>query len=363
MKPYPAESHRFPRLLLYLIYCLCVAGVLLLFTVKNYESFDGMKNLRGFDGFRRARFPDMIYGKAYKPWVFRALLPITVRGITYLVPDSIKAQARDYANESITVKETLGWDPDYFPEYVIALLVMFLSLLGFAFALRCLFSENYESPGMVKELVPVFALLGLPVFFRYYSYIYDFPTLFFFTLGLLLIVRNRWYVYYPVFILGCINKETTILLTVIFAIHAFKKGENKNRIAWHVGLQCLIFFMIKFILMIIYKDNPGWFVCSGIWFLSRNMQKIAMLYTVPNLVCYSVIAVLIFYRWSSKPAFLKQGLWIIIPLVLLAMYMGYVDELRDYYEIYPIIFLLMTHSIGDILGLKIITIKGGRSKD
>ena len=222
-------------------------------------------------------------------------------------------------------------------------------------------SENFESSGLVKDLIPVFALLALPTFFKYYSYIYDFPTLFLFTLGLILIIRNKWNIYYPIFILGCINKETTILLTLVFAIHCFRDGMDRIRIVKHISLQCLIFFTIKFLLLIIYKDNPGWFVCHGLWFLTRNMQKIAMLYTVPNLVCYTVIVVLIFYRWSSKPTFLKQGLWIVVPLVLLAMYMGYVDELRDYYEVYPIVFLLMTHSLGDILGLGIKTIKKAKA--
>ena len=66
-----------------------------------------------------------------------------------------------------------------------------------------------------------------------------------------------------------------------------------------------------------------------------------------------VVAALISYKWKEKPAFLKAALCIAVPLFGTTLFFGFLDELRDYYEIYPILVLLIAHSIGNLLGLKI----------
>jgi len=37
---------------------------------------------------------------------------------------------------------------------------------------------------------------------------------------------------------------------------------------------------------------------------------------------------------------------------LLCLLFGWLDEMRDYYEVYPVVILLMAHTIGDILQWK-----------
>lgn len=337
-----------------ILYFIVAACVLLLFTIKDYESYDGYKGLRGFEGLWAARFPDMVYGKAYKPWVYRTLLPSTVRGVSVLLPDPVKESA-DKLGHEFKLEENLGWDADYFAEYLIALILMFFCLVGFAIVIRALFSACFKSSALITNLIPLFALAGLPAFFKYFSYIYDFSTLFLFSFGLLLLFKKKWYVFYLIFILGCLNKETIILLTVVFAIHSFKCRMDRTKIIQHIALQGSIFAVIKIILFIAFKDNPGGFTVHGFWMFLRNINKIASLYTLPTLAAYIFIALLIFYKWRNKPSFLKSGLWIIIPLICFAMYSGYVDELRGYYEIFPIVFLLTVHSIGSVLGLKILS--------
>ena len=37
------------------------------------------------------------------------------------------------------------------------------------------------------------------------------------------------------------------------------------------------------------------------------------------------LALLLAYRWSAKPAFLRHSLWIVVPLVVLTFFLGYLD--------------------------------------
>ena len=43
----------------------------------------------------------------------------------------------------------------------------------------------------------------------------------------------------------------------------------------------------------------------------------------------------------------------IIPLVLLTLFLGYLDELRDYYEVYPALLLLIAYSVVKIFSVDI----------
>jgi hypothetical protein len=58
------------------------------------------------------------------------------------------------------------------------------------------------------------------------------------------------------------------------------------------------------------------------------------------------------FHWKEQPLFLRQGLTMLIPLVGLGLMWGYLDELRGYYEVYPIIVALMTKPVAFFLGFE-----------
>jgi hypothetical protein len=64
----------------------------------------------------------------------------------------------------------------------------------------------------------------------------------------------------------------------------------------------------------------------------------------------AVVMILLFYHWSDKPQFLRDGIWIGIPLIVCIFLFGFLDELRVYYEIYPIGILLVYHSLCELSG-------------
>ena len=177
--------------------------------------------------------------------------------------------------------------------------------------------------------------------------------MFLFTLGLGLLVRRRWRLFLVVFVLACLNKETTILLTLVFAIH-FRRPASLPRAAYRGLLlaQLAIFAVLKTGLYVLYRDNPGAFVEAH--FPQHNLDVLKA-YPLATVFGWCGVALLVAYRWPEKPAFLRDALWIALPLVVLTFFLGYLDELRDYYEAYPIVLLLILHSVGRIVGFNVHT--------
>jgi hypothetical protein len=313
---------------------------------------------KGISGFSPAMFADMVYGKAAKPYVYRALLPATVRFLTKAIPHAQKTSLDQFLDENHIVQSISNrllfakaeHEKHCLTEYAIALLVMFLSLLGFFWSLRYLFRSLYRVPVIYTDIVSLAALIALPYCFKYYSHLYDFPTLFLFTLGLGLMCSKQWGLYMIVFILGCLNKETAILLTLLYAVH-YRQHMDKAEFKKLLLLQVFIFLFIKSLLTVIFIHNPGTVVEFHLY--DHNLQLLG-LYPAKTIALWMVIAavvmILLFHHWSDKPPFLRDGIWICMLLVCCILLFGFLDELRDYYEIYPIVILLIYHSLCALSG-------------
>jgi hypothetical protein len=308
----------------------------------------------GIEGYERARFADMVYGRAYKPYVYRILLPGTVRIMAAAMPE----QTRERLSESLArmsamdnLLKILGWDRRYVVEYLIGAVLMYLCLWGFIGALRYLLGVVYRVSEKVREVFTLVALAGLPLFFRYHNYPYDFPTLFLFTLGLGLMARQRWAWFVAVYLLACLNKETAILLTLVFAIRFWPREDTvRARFGDLLTVQLLGFAVIKAGLAYVFRDNPGSFVALHV---PRHNLELLGAYPLATVFGWCGLILLLFYRWREKPAFLRNALWIVVPLVALTFFLGYLDELRDYYEAYPIVLLLLLHSVSRIWSFQV----------
>lgn len=309
--------------------------------------------LPGINGYERAMFPEMIYGTAWKPFVYRTLLPTTVRVISEAVPDNIHISLTDLMENNSSyslILEKVKWEGEYITEYLVAVVLMYFSLIGFVFAFRKLFRVVYSFPEWFINLISVIMLFALPPMFQYYSYIYDFPTLFLFTLGLFFLKEQKWSQFLILFFISCFNKETIILLTLVFAIHYFRNEQIKIKLYKRLIMtQLLIFISVKILLYFIYINNPGTFIEFHL--IDRN-YLIFNGYSLNTFIVLLLIFITLFSRWNEKPKFLKDALWIALPLLVLTLLLGYLDELRDYYEIFPIIFLLISLNIARILGIE-----------
>jgi hypothetical protein len=320
-------------------------------------------SIPGINGYYRAMFGDMVYGTAYKPFVYRTLLPTTVRVLASAIPSAAKMRLTDALSRNpamARVATTLEWEREYLVEYCIASLLMYAALWAFLFSLRYLFASVLRAPPRFADLIPLLALVGLPIFFKYYSYLYDFATLFLFTLGLALMARRNWTAYLLLYPISCINKETTILLALVFAIHFASPHTMSRRLFTRLLVyQIAAFLVIKAALAVIFRHNPGNVV--EVYF-DRNLTLLVP-YTISRVATWLVIAMATFANWPDKPRLLKDALWIAVPLWILTWLFGNLDELRALYEVYPIILLLMAHTFAGILGVRLEHVEAPRAAE
>jgi hypothetical protein len=309
----------------------------------------------GINHYPPSLFDKTIDGTAHKPYVLRALVPVTIRVVAMVVPESIHSSLTEAAKAS-PLREVLTTldkiPPELCTEFLIAFLFMLGALLAFLLVLRDLFETLFESPREFAWKVPLMALLLLPPFFRYTSFVYDFPAVFFFTFGLSLMFRRQWTAYLVVFLLSCLNKETTILLTMVFWLN-FRGGEIPDRQFRGLLLsQIGAFILTKAALGYVYRGNEGGTLEFHL--IDHNIDLLQP-YDPSVGIAYLVLFLLLTYRWSEKPLFLRRALWIAAPLFGLTVFLGYFDELRDYYELFPIMLLLVAHSFGNMIGLDVTT--------
>lgn len=330
----------------------------------------------GLQHYQPANLLDMVHGTASRPFVERMLVPSLVRGGMLLLPEAA-AEWLKAAGSRHPVAEVLTFfdriPPRAFGELLLACLLMYAALLGFLWALEALCRSLYRTSERFVRMVPLLALALLPVMFCYTSYLYDFPVLFLFTLGLVLIHRRRWGPYLALFAVSCINKETTILLTLICALVLWTSRSSRSpspsppspspsspsssspsssisprRSIMLLLVQVVIFVAVKLATSLIFKRNPGGSVEYHL--LDHNIYLLHS-YPVGTVMGYLAIFLLVAYRWQEKPLFLKQVLTILPILLVLTLFLGFLDELRDYYEVFPALVLLIAHTIARLLGV------------
>ena len=255
----------------------------------------------------------------------------------------------------------LNWDQRYLVDYAIVIALLFLSLLGFHASFRYLVKAVFQFTGRFEAWAAIGAVACLPLMFKYYNYIYDFPVLFLFTLALGLMARKKWDIFLAVYVFSCFNKETTILLTVIFVIHYFDRAKLDRRQFWKLTIiQLSLFGLIKILLYFIFLSNAGDFVEFHL--VDYNLVLLRKIKLVPFIFLWGPIIFLTFYKWREKPKFIKDSIWILLPLIFLTLFLGFLDELRDYYEVYSIVFLLISFSINSFIGADYLKKLGKKSQ-
>jgi hypothetical protein len=336
--------------LAYALTALAVTGVWIHFARTEYQ-VDEQVVLTPSGVVYSTRFCSIVrlaQGKALSPFVRRRLLADLARGLAAVVPDSLweplRRRVRGLPGGPPWLRLLLrrqGWRAEDIPLLGCAYLLIAGSVLGFMLTCRWLVNVLYEAPPWLADLAALVlgaALLGGNGDWHYCGYPYDFPQAFVFTLTLTAMLARRWW-----FLLGfaaaAYSKETSGLLMVAYVLLAWDR--RCLRFWACLALQAVVFIGIRGWLEIRYPapQPPG-----GFWALGRNLKYLSF----P-----------VFYSWSMPffvvglarlvslrgyfPSALKRLCVLAVPLVGMALFKGWLEELRQYLELLPIAGLLLLH--------------------
>jgi hypothetical protein len=257
---------------------------------------------------------------AWTPYQYRVLVPALVRWIS-----AFEVSA-----------EWLGTRVE------IARLIQVAALVASYYAMRALIGP------LVGRRAAALSALGFFYFlpFQYLIprrwpvwYPSDVPAVLFFALGLLLIRRRAWALYYPVFCLAALNRETICFLTLVQVAVLFGNVPLR-RIALHVLAQGVIFVAVKLALIAAFRDNPGHGLYDDVA-LSWNLKVVGQLDTWLLMASnFGFLWLPLAAGWHTiGDAFARRAL-LVVPVYFIAAFSGgQFDELRIYGEMIPVILL------------------------
>jgi hypothetical protein len=307
-----------------------------------------------FHADKRVTLHKMVYHEADRPFVYRTLSPTIVRGLSALTPPRAAAAIR-------ALWEKRGLDAVYRLPMEDAIpgtwtiLLIYVCLVGFAFAMRAWLRGIYRLAPGLDAFGALLATALVPTFQP--AYIYDITNLLLFTLCLIQLHRERWRLFYPLFILTCASKETSLLLPIVLVLNT-RSREDLGRRFPHVALQGAIWAAISFGIRFALRHNPGdalemhlpdnlaklltpkVYLSVGDFLLPRNL----------NILLIAAGAWLAAYGWKEKPFFLRRSALMLIPMLLLGMFFCVIDEARVFLEAYPVVYGLSLYGALKLAG-------------
>ena len=300
----------------------------------------------GIDAYYRSRLVDMVHGTAYRPYVYRLLVPGLARLGTIVLPSGVSASLTR-AFESWPGRPE-GWPPDHAADYVLVIAIMGMSLMGFAAAVRALSRATFSATPLVHALIALGAVAALPLTFGPFSrQIYDFTTLCLFTWCLVFIAARRWLAFAGAFALACVNKESSILLALVYLVHVARSDTGLSR-SQALGLflyQLAAFALVRAVVVYAFRANPGDSVEVHLFdhnqYVLLNPGEMSR-----RLILLVAVAVAGTWGWPDKPPFLRHAFATLAPaLVVIGVTVGMVDEIRAYYEMYAVVVLMAAHTL------------------
>ena len=84
--------------------------------------------------------------------------------------------------------------------------------------------------------------------------------------------------------------------------------------------------------------------------LDHNLRLLTEPYTIQTSVTWILLIAAVLHQWRTKPWFLRIAVSMLVPLLCMCLLFGYLDELRDYYEIYVPALMLGAMSFLRLLG-------------
>jgi hypothetical protein len=170
---------------------------------------------------KRVALDSYVDGNVSRPFAYRVLLPQIMRGINAATPTSA-ASILDRLGERLG---SSGPQNKYPRDIVWLAALQFASLIGYALIGASLYSQLLSRERLWSRLIvaPTLLFLLFPIVLSGWGHIYDFAVLFFMVCLLWAMARERHVLYLVVFVVSCLNKETTILMSAAYAAVFFRR--------------------------------------------------------------------------------------------------------------------------------------------
>lgn len=231
-----------------------------------------------------------------RPYVYRVLLPFLSRLLHYVFGGDI----------------------------VVWLGILFvLSAIGAYLAMRYLYEAFYENGDLPAFLG--FQILLLLCLIE--TKVYDYATAAFFALSLGLLARGKLRIFLILFPVATLNRETTFLLTLFFAVYFFGKIPKKLY-ALSLVYQVVVYVSIKEMVQLLFSRNGGQPVYWTFWNVVSVYAHLwqALLILIP-------IGYLLIRSWKRVPNFIQVVILVMVPAqIILHLLFGKAFEVRVFAE-------------------------------
>jgi hypothetical protein len=284
-------------------------------------------------------FQRILDGTAPRPYVFRVLIPSLAKIGTKFTPNWVAHSLQNVPKDTMPGRVIHGLSKGtHYREALHALFLGFLSLAGFILAEKKLL-HILGYPVEQQYVLPFFLAVLVPMLSVHFAYVYDLPQMFLFAVSSILLYQRRWGLYFILLAIATLNKETSLLLILIYAAYYFRQLPLRKYIVL-LASQLALFGGIQGTIRYIYRDNPG---NTMYWTFPYHMDQYAA-YPVTfsiTAIIFGMFIYLIFKDWTNKPAFLRYASIAFFITLILFFVGGMPMEFRIFLDILPIFGIML----------------------
>lgn len=283
------------------------------------------------DEYYQADLTALTHFEADTPFQYRLLIPYLAQTVLFYWEPVVRFLSGGVINCDRT--------PDLIRIYFV---ITTCSIYGLVLAMRA-----YLSLSLTRRWASWSALLVFyPLYWNYcrlseHYYAYDMSAMALFTLALYLILTERWKLFYAVFLVAAVNRDTSAFISVAFLVLTLRR----DRLAWvcgQIALQAALWLAIKLGIQMLFAGNGGqgafeihWPETRGIVgdllrgrFHERPMRLLSSYGWLWTLLPLTV--------WKA-PRHMKKLLLLVPPFYAIMAVVAVFDEIRIYNEMVPLI--------------------------
>lgn len=295
----------------------------------------------------RVRLERYLEGDADRPFAYRRLVPVAVRAVVAvelqterLLPTSMIAQAAQPVCRRLARDRIVPAGFDSCRPYAALFVLLWLGLVSFGAGLYLLYRHVNTAPRPEAVLAPLAGLACIRAIQQGgFGHAYDFFVLALMTWGLYFIASQRRVAFWVTFTVACLNKETAVLLLFANAACAYGRAPARS-IALESGALLLVFAGIYLAARSAFGGNPG---TSLEFSLPQQIQWLTALGPL-GWLRLSILAASLGFGWREQPTFVRRASVMFLPQLALCAIGAAPGELRNYYEVLPLVVLIWTRN-------------------